>query len=135
MIDLSITKDPEWRKEREQQWSKLAKDYKADYSKEEVEVFRRYFFNGEVTEHGNAYVTDSASIYLSPIRTPEAWEYALQHIIDKSLPTLLSGMFITLCQDSYRKAGWSYEEQCTFFDWLLGETFTSELKTKVPVGP
>ena len=134
MIDLSITKDPEWRKQREQQWLNLEKDYKEDYTEKEVEVFRRYFFDGEVTVHGNAYVTDSASIYLIPIRTPEAWEYALQHVIEKESSTLLSGLFVMLCQDSYGKAGWSYEEQCEFFDWLLGKSFTPELKSKVPVG-
>ena len=43
MIDLSITNDPEWIKQREALWKPIGVDFKKDFRKKEVDKIHRYF--------------------------------------------------------------------------------------------
>ena len=64
MLDLSFTKDPEWRRQREEQWAKERDFLKDEFKKKELEVYQRYFIDGELTTYKDFTVNDVTLIYL-----------------------------------------------------------------------
>jgi hypothetical protein len=142
MLDLSFTKDPEWRRQREAEWKNIENFMKDEFTKKELEVERRYFMDGELTTHKKYTVNDVAKILYYPLKTPDAWEYIMQNLMEgriypqepEGYNRFLQGMLITVSQRMDNSA-WTHEEQCTLFSWLLGDTFERELTTKVPIGP
>ena len=142
MLDLNFTKDPEWRRQREEQWAKERDFLKDEFKKKELEVYQRYFIDGELTTYKDFTVNDVFKILYFPLKTPEAWEYIMQNLMEgrvnprdpEGYNGFLLGMLITVSQRMDRTA-WTHEEQCTLFSWLLGDTFERELTTKVPIGP
>ena len=136
MINLSITKDPEWRKDREKLWKDYELKIKGDYRNQEIESFKSMFMDGELKQLEDFNIGNS-SLDIFPIKTPDAWEYYLQNIMDGRSPNIMKSWITMALNDSYTltQLGWNFEERCEFFNWLLGEAFMPELKTKVPVGP
>lgn len=142
MLDLSFTKDPEWRRLREGQWKKKEAFLRDEFTKKELEVYRRYFMDGELTTYKDFSVNDVFKILYFPLKTPEAWEYLTQNVLEgrtnpqdpEGYNGFINAMVSTVSQ-RMDDSSWTHEEQCTLFTWLLGDTFERELTTKVPVGP
>lgn len=142
MLDLNFTKDPQWRRQRESLWKKKEAFLRDEFTKKELEVYRRYFMDGELTTHKDFSVNDVAKILYFPLKTPEAWEYLTQNVLEgrtnpqdpEGYNGFLQGMVTTVIQRMDR-SGWTYEEQCVLFTWLLSDEFKPKITTKVPIGP
>ena len=51
MLDFSFTQNPEWRAKRLAQWQQLRNGLAEEFSRKEIEVYERYFLDGEETEY------------------------------------------------------------------------------------
>lgn len=143
-IDLSFTQDPEWRACREQHWDEYEAKERDHFTKKQLSVRKAFFLNAALQDQDNDKLSlaDSSLIYMFPLKTPEGWEYVCRELMsgqrrDGGEPDgyySLLDVLVTNAIDEMGR-GWSHEEQCALFDWLLGEHFQAEIKPPVPVGP
>ena len=129
MIDLSITKDPDWIKKREEIWKPISKMLGEDLRKKDLEKVHHYFMTGSLRE-GEA-LTDAAAFGWFPIQTPAAWDYLFQHVIkDKKYYEY----FFYFSFENLSHRALSQEEELAMWDYFAGEKFKPVVTSKVPVG-
>lgn len=129
MIDLSITKDPDWIKKREEIWKPISKMLGEDLRKKDLEKVHHYFMTGSLKE-GEA-LTDAAVFGWFPIQTPAAWDYLFQHVIkDKKYYEY----FFYFSFENLSHRALSQEEELAMWDYFAGEKFKPVVTSKVPVG-
>ena len=133
MIDLSITNDPEWIKQRESLWKPIGADFKKDFRKKEVDKIHRYFMTGTLLE--GERLSDGAKFSWFPLQTPEAWDYVLEYLfcsqdVERELKNKFHFQFGDLSQRAM-----SFGEELALWDYFAGDTFQPIFKSRVPVGP
>ena len=50
MLDYSFTKEPAWRAKRLAEWQVFRKGMAEEFNRKELEVYEKYFMDGEETE-------------------------------------------------------------------------------------
>lgn len=129
MIDLSITKDPDWIKKREEIWKPISKMLGEDLRKKDLEKVHHYFMTGSLRE--GETLTDAAAFGWFPIQTPAAWDYLFQHVIkDKKYYEY----FFYFSFENLSHRALSQEEELAMWDYFAGEKFKPVVTSKVPVG-
>lgn len=130
MIDLSITKDPEWIKQREEQWKIVSKSLKENLRKKQLEVIHHYFLTGEINE-GESISSEGAKFSWFPVQTPESWDYLFEHVIKNSQE--FEDKFYFQFGDLSERALTSNQE-LAMWDYFAGDTFKPVVTSRVPVG-
>jgi hypothetical protein len=132
MIDLSITKDAEWIKQRELLWKPIGKSLSEGFRKKEVEKIHHYFMAGILRE--GEELSDGAKFDWFPIQSPEAWDYILEHLFDtkeavKNFEKIFYFQFGDLSHRALNEA-----QELALWDYFAGDTFQSVVTSRVPVG-
>lgn len=132
MIDLSITKDPDWIKHREKLWETVAKDLKEGLRKDNLEKVHRYFLTGDHSQLASFGIDAEAGNFTwFPIQTPAAWDYLFQYVIqDKKYYE----HFFYLSFENLSVRALSTEEELAMWDYFAGEKFNPVVTSRVPVG-
>lgn len=132
MIDLSITKDPEWIKRREELWKPVGESLSEGLRKKEVEKVHHYFMTGRLRE--GEEMSDGAKFYWFPIQAPEAWDYIFEHLFDtKNASSEFEGIFYFQFGDMSGRA-LDENQELAMWDYFAGEEFQSTITSRVPVG-
>lgn len=140
MLDLSIAKDPKWRHERERHWQEFQETISDVCTKKQLDVEKRYFMDGEISSFRGYKLNDITLLINFPLKTPDAWAYIMKNSMEgkikpndtKTYNTILNSLVGTVTRRMY---GWDHEEQNSLFLWLLGNEYTAEITSKVPIGP
>ena len=130
MFDLSITKDPEWVKKREEQWKVVSQSLKENLRKKQLEVIHHYFLTGEIKE-GESIKSEGAKFDWFPIQTPESWDYLFQYVI--KTPQEFEDRFYFQFEDLSGR-GLTFEEELSMWDYFAGSEFKPVITSRVPVG-
>ena len=129
MIDLSITKDPDWIKHRENLWKVIAKDLKEGLRKKDLEKVHHYFMTGSLRD--GETLTDAAAFGWFPIQTPDAWDYLFQYVIkDKKYYEYF--FYFSFADLSHRAL--NLDEELAMWDYFAGNAFQPIVTSRVPVG-
>lgn len=129
MIDLSITKDPDWIKQREELWKPISSMLGENLREKDLEKVHNYFMTGSL--RGGETLTDAAAFGWFPIQTPTAWDYLLQYVIkDKKY---YEHFFYFSFEDLSHRA-LNPEEELAMWDYFAGEKFNPVVTSRVPVG-
>jgi hypothetical protein len=132
MIDLSITKDPEWIKQRELLWKPIGESFGEGLRKKDVEKIHHYFMTGILRE--GEELIDGAKFSWFPIQTPEAWDYIFEHIFDsKDAAKEFEQIFYFQFGDLSGRA-LNQEQELALWDYFAGDTFKPVVTSRVPVG-
>lgn len=132
MIDLSITKDPEWIKEREELWKPIGESLSEGLKKKEVEKVRHYFMTGTLRE--SEEMSDGAKFYWFPIQTHEAWDYIFEYAFNtKDAASEFERIFYFQFGDMSGRA-LDEDQELTMWDYFAGDTFKEVATSKVPIG-
>lgn len=144
-IDLSFTTEPSWRAQREVLWEKIEDNLKDKYTRKELAMVKGYYFDGILDEKGVGVIYDARKVLFFPLRTPEGWNYVMQHHMKghtdfDELEKARNGydsILNSLLTYSMREIGrdWEFAEQCALFDWLVGEHYQEVITSPVPIGP
>jgi hypothetical protein len=127
MIDLSITKNPDWIKQREEAWKKVYAYKKEDTRKSKLAVIKRYFMTGETTD-GDPF---EGNLNWFPLQNPEGWDYYFQ--FGTSEAQQYEREFYDQFNDLSHH-GLSPEEELAMWDYFAGDTFKPVVTSRVPVG-
>lgn len=128
-IDLSFTRDPLWREERERQWRTIGRSLSTDLDKRAVEEVGYYFLNGEFLDGGS--FDGPACFTWFPLQTNEGWDYVLQHIV-KQQEVFEEKFYRSL--DSLETHAISPETELAMWDYFHPKEFQSKVRSRVPVG-
>ncbi|ACE83939.1 hypothetical protein [Cellvibrio japonicus] len=132
MIDLSITKDPEWIKRREALWKPIGESLSEGLRKKEVEKVHHYFMTGTLRD--GEEMSDGAKFYWFPIQTPEAWDYIFEHMFDtKEAASEFEKIFYFQFGDMSGRA-LDESQELAMWDYFAGEIFRPVIASRVPVG-
>ena len=129
MIDLSITKDPEWIKSREIVWNYLEEDFKEGLRKKELQELKTYFFTGVFP--GQRDFADRAYFKWFPLQTPEGWGYVFEHLVKQE--KVFEDSFYAALGD-LTGSGLSSEQELAMWDYFAGEEFQPIVTSRVPIG-
>lgn len=129
MIDLSITKDPEWIKSREVVWSSLEEDFKEGLRKKELQELKTYFFSGVFP--GQRDFADRAYFKWFPLQTPEGWDYVFEYLVKHE--KVFEDSFYAALGD-LTGSGLFPEQELAMWDYFAGEEFQPIVTSRVPVG-
>lgn len=132
MVDLSFTHDSNWRKEREKTWAPREVRLKSNFRKREIDVFRHYYFNGELPESGFT-IGDLNRFSLYPLHTPDGWNYILASLIDSSEYHDFAEI-VKYSTQSWLDKGYSLQEELALFDYFFGKAYSPVIKSRVPMG-
>lgn len=129
MIDLSITKNKEWIKNREKLWQPISKDLKGNLRKDELEKVHHYFMTGYLRP--GEKITDTAAFGWFPLQCPDAWDYLFQYVVkDKKYFEYL--FYYSFDDLSHRAL--NAEEELAMWDYFAGNIFNPIVTSKIPVG-
>lgn len=129
MIDLSVTKDPDWIKKREEMWVPISKMLSEDLRKNELDKVHHYFMTGTLRP-GEA-MSDGAKFSWFPIQAPDAWDYLFQYVIKD--PKEFQHRFYFSFEDISHRA-LNPDEELAMWDYFAGEKFSPVVTSRVPVG-
>lgn len=130
MFDLSITKDLEWIKKREEQWKIVSQSLGEHLRKKQLQVIHHYFLTGEIKE-GESISSDSAKFSWFPIQKPESWDYLFQYVIKNSQE--YEDRFYFQFGDLSDRA-LTFEEELLMWDYFAGDEFKPVVVSRIPVG-
>ena len=132
MIDLSVTKDPDWIMHREHLWEAISNDLKEGLRKDNLEKVHQYFLTGDHSHLESFGVdADAGNFFWFPIQTPEAWDYLFQYVIkDKKYYEY----FFYLSFENVSHRALNPDEELAMWDYFAGEKFNPVVTSRVPVG-
>lgn len=129
MFDLSITKDPEWIKQREALWKPIEENYKQHLRKKDIEPIRHYFMTG--TLYPGHTLSEGAQFDWFPIQNTEAWNYLFQNVIQD--PLVYEKHFYFQFEDLSNRA-LTHEQELEMWNYFVGDVFNPTVVSKVPIG-
>lgn len=129
MIDLSITKNPEWIQSRQAVWETLEEDFKEGLRKKELQELKTYFFTGVFP--GQRDFPDRAYFKWFPLQTPEGWDYVLQYLVSEG--KVFEDSFYASLGD-LTGSGLTPEQELMQWDYFAGEEYKPTITSRVPVG-
>lgn len=128
-IDLSFTKNPDWREKRQKLWAPIGRDLSPDLDKKVVGDVEHYFMSGKLRENGR--ISDGACFTWFPLQTNEGWDYVLKHIV-KQQEVFEEKFYRSL--DSLEAYAISPETELAMWDYFHPKEFQSKVRSRVPVG-
>lgn len=129
MINLSITRDPEWIKKREELWKPIEADYKEHLRKKEIEPIYHYFMTGQLRP--GDILSEGAQFDWFPIQNIEAWNYLYQNVVQN--PEVFEKHFYYQFNDLSKRA-LSSEQELEMWDYFAGNIFSPIVTSKVTIG-
>ena len=132
MIDLSVTRDPEWIKKREELWKPIGESLSEGLKKKEVDKVHHYFMTGTLRD--NEEISDGAKFYWFPIQTPEAWNYIFENLFESNDPEkeYKEILYFQIGELSHRAI--DIQQELLMWDYFLGDKFVPTIMSKVPIG-
>ena len=130
-IDLSFTKDADWKNQRENVWIQWSASLKTSLTKKDFSIVKHFFMTGE--ERPEYKLSDGALLDYFPLQSQQGWNYVFENMIVN--PREYRDFFNESLQDRsdvdlfphkapYELARW---------DYFLGETFESTITSRVPI--
>lgn len=129
MIDLSITKNPEWLESRQAIWDSLEEDFKEGLKKRELLELKEYCFTGIFS--GQREFSDRAYFKWFPLQTPEGWDYVFENLVNKQ-KVFEDSFYATL--GDLTGSGLTSEQELAMWDYFAGEVFQPVVTSRAPIG-
>jgi hypothetical protein len=131
-FDLSVTKNPEWIKEREELWKPIGESLKEGLRKKDVDKVHHYFMTGMLRD--GEEMSDSAKFYWFPVQTPEAWDHIFANMFNSTdAEKEFESIFYFQLGDLSGRALTAAQE-LGMWDYFVGNSFQSTVSSRVPVG-
>jgi len=129
MIDLSVTKNSEWIRQREELWKPIEAIYKEHLRKNEIDPIHHYFMTGTLRPGDN--LSEEVQFDWFPIQNTEAWDYLYQTVI--ASPKLFEKQFYFQFKDLSKRA-LNPDQELEMWDYYTGNDFQPVVTARVPIG-
>lgn len=126
-IDLSFTNDKKWLEHRGLLWEKIKVSYSSELTRDQREVYHRYFLNGTLPEK-NEEMYAYAYILLFPLQNYQGIDYCFKHYVKVRNEDVDQFLRAILSSYSKSRAEIEYESAIFMFNLFYGEKYESPVK-------
>ena len=127
-----ILSDPEWLARRESGWQLLLDNgFKNEYRKKDLEIIRKYFFEGRMLENNPLYIQKGTWILLFPLQTSEGYDYFYEHYDFSAGVLNLNNREVFHSGSDH---GMLPEDELAYWEYHLGHEYQPIVKRITPNG-